>query len=232
MVWFFCSPGHQQWKVCTRDDSKHIISNSRGDDDPNKHSWPTHSEMLVWTCRNFLLYWFWSLFAYSAVKRALGVSVPREAGFHQDGGSTAESCHEVLGRFALRHGAWPGSDVLSTWALVKTSWMLPVQRQFCSCFASNIYDICLWLFWWFFVKIQIQTPWVLLGSSQRPVWGTAGYSGCIVLRLTSRLAGSIEKIFLPAHDGQGWCGFCSVCKRPLQAIRKVVFALFVLICSS
>ena len=54
-------------------------------------------------------------------------------------------------------------------------------------------------------------------------------SGCIVLRLTSRLAGSIEKIFHPAHDGQGWCGFCSVCKRPLQAIRKVVFALFVLL---
>ena len=43
-----------------------------------------------------------------------------------------------------------------------------------------------------------------------------------VLRLTSRLAGSIEKIFLPAHDGQGWCGFCSVCKRPLQAIGKVL----------
>ena len=36
------------------------------------------------------------------------------------------------------------------------------------------------------------------------------------LQLKSRLAGSIEKLFQPSRDGQGWCGFCSVCKRPLE----------------
>ncbi|CAK9051896.1 unnamed protein product [Durusdinium trenchii] len=36
------------------------------------------------------------------------------------------------------------------------------------------------------------------------------------LQLTSCLEGSIEKLMQPSRDGQGWCGFCSVCKRPLE----------------
>ena len=35
------------------------------------------------------------------------------------------------------------------------------------------------------------------------------------LQLTSCLEGSIEKLMQPSR-GQGWCGFSSVCKRPLE----------------
>eukprot|EP00435_Cladocopium_sp_Y103_P055919 s1104_g18.t1 len=93
--------------------------------------------------RNFLLYWFLSLFAYSAVKRALGFGPVR-----------SETRGLARKRRVANLGA--GEDLLDA----------PNAKA--------------------------------------------------VLQLTSRLAGSIEKIFLPTHDGQGWSGFCSVCKRPLQ----------------
>ncbi|CAK9110748.1 unnamed protein product [Durusdinium trenchii] len=41
-----------------------------------------------------------------------------------------------------------------------------------------------------------------------------GLKSC--LQLTSCLEGSIEKLMQPSRDGQGWSGFCSVCKRPLE----------------
>ncbi|CAE7249204.1 unnamed protein product [Symbiodinium natans] len=36
------------------------------------------------------------------------------------------------------------------------------------------------------------------------------------LEITSRLSGSIAKLFRQAGDGEGWSGFCAVCKRPLD----------------
>lgn len=161
-------------------------------------------------CRNLLLLWISVAFAYSAGKRALGPVAARGMETRMDQGSVASlTCSKALDPFArAKLGVHnEGGDPWHRWEISMS--MRQIQRQFCSCsegvlvgreFRGEVVRLCnctmhFGMFW---------IVWTIVRPTVEP-------------RLTSRLAGSIEKLFFPSHDGQGWSGFCSVCKRPLQA---------------